>query len=107
MSNFLIEELSHRVNRIRDDQARLNTSLEARIKELETENKEVRSRLMVLTRLLISRQIATAEEIATALAASLVPPTPVSDGHGVHPAVEPVATTDEATGDSAPSPAPE
>ena len=63
------EELSQRVNRLRDDQARANSLFERRLQTLEAENVELRNRLTVLTRLLISRQIASAEEIATALAA--------------------------------------
>lgn len=107
MSNFLIEELSHRVNRIRDDQARLNTSLETRIKELQAENKEVRNRLTVLTRLLIARQIATAEEIATALAASLAPP-PKTDGQdGAQPALAAPSAEAQAAAEYPPEAAPE
>ena len=63
------EELSQRVNRLRDDQTRANSLFERRIQALEAENVELRNRLTVLTRLLISRQIASAEEIATSLAA--------------------------------------
>jgi hypothetical protein len=107
MSNFLIEELSHRINRIRDDQARTNTSLESRIKELQDENKEVRNRLTVLTRLLIARQIATAEESATALAASLAPP-PKPDELGSTPAVAEVASVEvQAAAEQPPEVAPE
>lgn len=75
MSSFLTEEISHRLNWLRDDQGRTNAGFETRIKELEAENKDIRNRLMVLTRLLIARQIATAEEIAAALTAAAVPPT--------------------------------
>lgn len=74
MSSFLTEEISHRLNWLRDDQGRTNAGFETRIKELEAENKDIRSRLMVLTRLLIARQIATAEEIAAALTAATAPP---------------------------------
>ena len=74
MASFLTEELSHRINRLRDDQARTNAGFELRIKELEAENKDIRNRLAVLTRLLISRQLATAEEIASALAAASAVP---------------------------------
>lgn len=106
MSNFLIEELSHRVNRIRDDQARTNTSLETRIKELQDENKEVRNRLTVLTRLLISRQIATAEEIATALAASLAPPK-TDEQDGTPPALAAPSAEAPAAAEHPPEVAPE
>lgn len=74
MSSFLTEEISHRLNWLRDDQGRTNAGFETRIKELEAENKDIRNRLMVLTRLLIARQIATAEEIAAALTAAALPP---------------------------------
>ena len=107
MSNFLIEELSHRVNRIRDDQARTNTSLETRIKELQDENKEVRNRLTVLTRLLIARQIATAEEIATALAASLAPPPKIDEQDGTPPALAAPSAEAPAAAEHPPEVAPE
>jgi hypothetical protein len=73
MSSFLTEELGHRLNWLRDEQSRTNASLEGRIKTLETENLDIRNRLTVLTRLLIARQIASAEEIAMALAAASMP----------------------------------
>ncbi|HVW02525.1 MAG TPA: hypothetical protein VHB77_19370 [Planctomycetaceae bacterium] len=73
--SFQQEELSQRVNRLRDDQTRANALFEQRFRALEAENVELRNRLTVLTRLLISRQIASAEEIAAALAAM----TPVAD----------------------------
>jgi len=74
MSSFLTEEISHRLNWLRDDQSRTNLAVETRLRELEAENKDIRNRLMVLTRLLIARQIATAEEIAAALTAASTPP---------------------------------
>jgi hypothetical protein len=95
MSGFITEELSQRVNRIRDDQARVNASSEIRFKVLEAEARELRNRLNVLTRLLISRQIATAEEIATALAAALAPP-PAATPETSPPATTPT-TTEAAT----------
>ena len=73
MAGFMAEELSHRLNWMRDEQSHTNASVETRLKELEADNKEIRNRLTVLTRLLISRQIATAEEIATALTAISTP----------------------------------
>ena len=74
--SFMTEELNHRLNWLRDEQARTNANLESRIKVLEAENTDVRNRLMVLTRLLIARQIASAEEIAMALAAMSAPAAP-------------------------------
>lgn len=74
--SFMTEELNHRLNWLRDEQARTNAGLESRIKALEAENTDVRNRLMVLTRLLIARQIASAEEIATALSAMSTPAAP-------------------------------
>ena len=72
--SFMTEELNHRLSWLRDEQSRTNASIEARLRALEAENKDVRNRLTVLTRLLIARQIASAEEIATALAAIAAPP---------------------------------
>lgn len=69
------EELNHRLGWMRDEQARTNASFETRIKELQGECADLRLRLTVLTRLLISKQVATAEEIAAALAAAMVPAT--------------------------------
>ena len=74
--SFMTEELNHRLNWLRDEQARTNANFESRIKALEAENTDVRNRLMVLTRLLIARQIASAEEIATALSAMSTPAVP-------------------------------
>ena len=74
--SFMTEELNHRLNWLRDEQARTNANLESRIKALEAKNTDVRNRLMVLTRLLIARQIASAEEIATALSAMSAPAAP-------------------------------
>lgn len=76
MAGFMAEELSHRLNWMRDEQSRTNASVETRLKELEADNKEIRNRLTVLTRLLISKQIATAEEIATALTEISTPAVP-------------------------------
>lgn len=78
--SFLLQDLSQRLNYLRDDHARTNAALEARLKAQEDALAELRRRLSVLTRLLISRQIATAEEIAAAFAAPAViaPPSPDS-----------------------------
>jgi hypothetical protein len=67
MSGFLSDELRQRVNRLRDELTRNASQADERIRRLESENVELRNRLSVLTRILISKQIATAEEIATAL----------------------------------------
>ena len=72
--SFMTEELGHRLNWLRDEQTRTNANFEIRIKALEAENKDIRNRLMVLTRLLIAKQVASAEEIAMALAAISAPP---------------------------------
>ncbi len=68
MANFMSEELGHRLNWLRDEQARTNVSVETRLKALEADNADLRQRLTVLTRLLIAKQIAPAEEIAMLLA---------------------------------------
>lgn len=81
MAGFMAEELSHRLNWMRDEQSRTNASVETRLKELEADNKEIRNRLTVLTRLLISKQIATAEEIAMALTAISTPAVPSESGN--------------------------
>lgn len=68
------EDLIYRLNWMRDEQSRVNAGLDVRIRALEDENKDVRNRLTVLTRLLIAKNFASAEEIATALAAASAPP---------------------------------
>ncbi|HEY4262720.1 MAG TPA: hypothetical protein VGM98_21350 [Schlesneria sp.] len=73
MANFMSEELGHRLNWLRDEQARTNVSVETRLKELEADNADLRQRLTVLTRLLIAKQIAPAEEIAMLLANAATP----------------------------------
>lgn len=72
------EELGYRMTWMRDEQSRTNSAVEARLRGLEEDNKDVRNRLMVLTRMLISKQLASAEEIAMALAAASAPPAPES-----------------------------
>jgi hypothetical protein len=67
MSSLITEELSHRVNRVRDDQARVNGELVLRLKALEEANAELKHRFSVLTRMLIAKQICSAAEIAAAL----------------------------------------
>lgn len=73
MANFMSEELGHRLNWLRDEQARTNASVETRLKALEADNVDLRQRLTVLTRLLIAKQIAPAEEIAMLLANAATP----------------------------------
>lgn len=73
MANFMSEELGHRLNWLRDEQARTNASVETRLKELEADNTDLRQRITVLTRLLIAKQIAPAEEIAMLLANAATP----------------------------------
>jgi hypothetical protein len=73
MANFMSEELGHRLNWLRDEQARTNIAVETRLKALEADNTDLRQRLTVLTRLLISKQIAPAEEIAMLLANAAAP----------------------------------
>jgi hypothetical protein len=78
MANFMSEELGHRLNWLRDEQARTNASVETRLKELEAANTDLRQRITVLTRLLISKQIAPAEEIAMLLANAATPNDPAA-----------------------------
>ncbi len=73
MANFMSEELGHRLNWLRDEQARTNVAVETRLKELAADNADLRQRLTVLTRLLIAKQIAPAEEIAMLLANAATP----------------------------------
>ena len=75
MSN-VSEELRHRITWFRDEQSRFNLQMEERIRQLESENVSLRDRIGVLTRILIARQIASAEEIATALAEASRPAAP-------------------------------
>lgn len=70
MTSFITEELSHRVNRFRDDQVRTNTDIDRRLQSLEDANAELKHRLGVLTRLLIAKQVFSAAEIASVLAES-------------------------------------
>lgn len=80
MPNFMAEELVHRFNWLRDEQARTNASVETRLKALEADNADLRQRFTVLTRLMISKQLASAEEIAMLLAAAATPAAePVAD----------------------------
>ena len=76
MSGFLNDDLRQRVNRLRDELSRGNTAIELRLRQMEADNLHLRDRLSVLTRLLISKQIVTAEEIATALTELSRPPSP-------------------------------
>lgn len=73
--SFLVQDLSQRLNHFRDEQGRTVSALEARLKALEDDNTDLRMRLSVLTRLLILRQIATAEEVATMISAPQTPAT--------------------------------
>lgn len=73
------EEIRQRLTWFKDEQSRTNSAIESRVKSLEAESHDLRNRIAVLTRLIISRQIATAEEIATALA-SMSAPSEVDSG---------------------------
>ena len=73
----MTEDIVYRLNWMRDEQSRTNLAIDGRLKMLEDENKDIRARLTVLTRLLIAKQVASAEEIATALAAAIAPPVTV------------------------------
>lgn len=73
MANFISEELGHRLNWLRDEQARTNLAVETRLKALEADNIDLRQRVTVLTRLLIAKQVAPAEEIAMLLANAAAP----------------------------------
>ena len=85
MSSFLNEETRQRFNQFRDAQTRTNAGFEERMRQLETENVNLRNRIGVLTRILIAKQIASAEEIANALTESIKPAVsaepPVNDAH--------------------------
>lgn len=92
MANFMSEELGHRLNWLRDEQARTNAAVETRLRELEADNIDLRQRLTVLTRLLIAKQIAPAEEIAMLLANAATPgePAPVDPAPQDHPTSAPM-----------------
>jgi hypothetical protein len=68
------EDLIKRLNWNRDNQERVNAKLQERITSLESEVNQLRARTSVLTRILISKKLATAEEIANALAELSAPP---------------------------------
>jgi hypothetical protein len=64
MNDHGVDEALRQFRSFRDDQFRSNLSHDRKFKALETENQELKSRLSVLTRLLISKGIFTAAEIA-------------------------------------------
>ena len=64
MNDLGVDEALRQFRSFRDDQFRANLAHDRRIKALETENQELKSRLSVLTRLLISKEVFTAAEIA-------------------------------------------
>ena len=64
MNQLGVDEALRQFRSFRDDQFRANLAHDRKIKVLETENQELKSRLSVLTRLLISKGIFEAAEIA-------------------------------------------
>jgi hypothetical protein len=64
LSDLGIEEALRQFRSFRDDQFRSNLANNQRLKALETENLDLKCRLSVLTRLLISKEVFTAAEIA-------------------------------------------
>jgi hypothetical protein len=95
MSSFLSQDLLQRVNRLRDDLSRNTSQLELQVRRLESDNVELRNRVRVLTRILIAKQIATAEEIAMALTDGSRPVVPPGEGpadtESEHPSSEAVS----------------
>jgi hypothetical protein len=87
MLNLVTDELSRRVNRFRDDHERSTAKLLLRLDQLEAEVSQLRSRASVMQRLLISKNLLTAEEIAIALTevSELFPEKPRPEGED-HPA---------------------
>jgi len=68
MVNLVTDELSRRINRVKDDQERIIARLQKQVQQLQAEVSQLRSRSSVITRILISKNLLTAEEIAAALA---------------------------------------
>ena len=64
MNDLGVDEALRQFRSFRDDQFRANLAHDRKIKALEIENQELKSRLSVLTRLLISKGSFTAAEIA-------------------------------------------
>ena len=64
MNQLGVDEALRQFRSFRDDQFRANLAHDRKVKVLETENQELKSRLSVLTRLLISKGIFSAAEIA-------------------------------------------
>ena len=64
MNDLGVDEALRQFRSFRDDQFRANLAHDRRIKVLDTENQELKSRLSVLTRLWISKGVFTAAEIA-------------------------------------------
>lgn len=65
MNDLEIDEALQQFRSFRDDQFHANLAHDRKIKMLETENQELKSRLSVLNRLLILKGVFTAAEIAT------------------------------------------
>ena len=65
MNDLGVDEALRQFRSFRDDQFRANLAHDRKIKALETENQELKSRLSALNRLLISKGVFTAAEIAT------------------------------------------
>ena len=63
-NEFNTDETLRQFRSFRDDQFRSNLAHDRKLKALETENQELKSRLGVLTRLLIAKGIFAAAEIA-------------------------------------------
>lgn len=68
MPDFITEELSYRVNRIRDEQAHWNRQTQQRLTAIEDELRDLKTRIGALVRLLIAKQQFTAAEFATLVA---------------------------------------
>ncbi|MBC8113674.1 MAG: hypothetical protein H7062_04810 [Candidatus Saccharimonas sp.] len=64
MNDLGVDEALRQFRSFRDDQFRANLNHDRKLKALETENQELKSRLGVLTRLLISKGVFAAAEIA-------------------------------------------
>ena len=67
--NLEIEDLQERLNQMRDEKAPAARTQEKQIKALQEETHDLKVRLAVLIKLLVAKNVLTAQEIASMIAA--------------------------------------
>jgi hypothetical protein len=67
--NLEIEDLQERLNQMRDEKTAAAATQEKRIEALQEETHELKVRLAVLIKLLVAKNVLTAQEIASMIAA--------------------------------------